>query len=212
MRGTIQSGHHPDADQISAFVEHALPAHEQQDMLAHLAICPECRRAVAMSLPPESESAAQVIEHKRSKWFSGWGLALPAGVVFATVLLLGIYVRNLTSLRHQVGAPSQIAASHPPAPPAVSRQSTAPGSRSPSLDRKSATASRKLAPGPVSRKVGQFHAQAGDRAMSTKEPLAQANELAAPSGAPHTASHPMPVSGSGADAASIPSPWQHPLN
>ena len=51
MSELLQSGQHPDADQLSAFLEHALPAHEQEETLAHLAICPHCRSIVALSMP-----------------------------------------------------------------------------------------------------------------------------------------------------------------
>ena len=56
MSEILQAGQHPDADQLNAFVEHTLPAHEQQQTLAHLAICPACRQIVALSLPPADES------------------------------------------------------------------------------------------------------------------------------------------------------------
>ncbi len=52
MSELLQAGQHPDADQLNAFVEHTLPAHEQQQTLAHLAVCPACRQIVALSLPP----------------------------------------------------------------------------------------------------------------------------------------------------------------
>jgi len=55
MSEHFQTGQHPDADQLSAFVEHALPVHEHEWMLAHLAVCPDCRSVVAVSMPPEEE-------------------------------------------------------------------------------------------------------------------------------------------------------------
>ena len=54
MSETLQSGRHPDADQISAFVESALPAYEREQVLDHLAVCTECRAIVALSLPEVS--------------------------------------------------------------------------------------------------------------------------------------------------------------
>ena len=54
MSELFQSGQHPDADQLSAFMEHALPAHEQEQTLAHLFICPRCGVIVALaSIPAE---------------------------------------------------------------------------------------------------------------------------------------------------------------
>jgi hypothetical protein len=56
---------HPDADQLSAFVEQALPAHERESVLAHLAVCGDCRETVAMALPPLQEEN-QVAEFERA--------------------------------------------------------------------------------------------------------------------------------------------------
>jgi hypothetical protein len=58
MSENLQFEFHPDGDQISAFVEHALPGHEREQMLEHLAVCAECRAIVALSLP-ELEAPAQ---------------------------------------------------------------------------------------------------------------------------------------------------------
>ena len=52
MSDLTQFGQHPDADQLTAFVEHALPPHEREQTLAHLATCEHCRAVVALSLPP----------------------------------------------------------------------------------------------------------------------------------------------------------------
>ena len=51
MNVRAQFEYHPDADQIGAFVEQALPEHEREQMLDHLAVCAECRAIVALSLP-----------------------------------------------------------------------------------------------------------------------------------------------------------------
>ncbi len=52
MSDLLQPGQHPDADQLSVFVEQALPPHEREQILAHLAICPDCRSIVFLTLPP----------------------------------------------------------------------------------------------------------------------------------------------------------------
>ena len=80
MSDLIQLGQHPDADQLNAFVEHALPAHEREQTLAHLAGCAECREIVALSLPPLEEApvveADSVAKAGFGKWFSGWPLGV----------------------------------------------------------------------------------------------------------------------------------------
>src|ERR1700730_16603279 len=112
MSELLQSGRHPDADQLSAFIEHALPAHEQEETLAHLAICPHCRSIVALSMPPAEELPLPT--PARRPWLSGWMMVWPAGAALAALVLAGIYLRNgLVVEKH---APStQTAQSMPPA-------------------------------------------------------------------------------------------------
>jgi hypothetical protein len=116
-----QSGLHPDADQLNAFVEHALPPHERQRTLAHLAGCPVCRAIVSLSLPPVAEAAHPHAEPVRRPWFLGWNLgwnlAWPVAVAFAALVPLVLYVHRTETSRSRAAAPSEIAESRPPAPP-----------------------------------------------------------------------------------------------
>ena len=58
MNQNLQPGIHPDADQLSVFAEGAATAREQERMLAHLADCAECRKAVFLMRPHEEMLAA----------------------------------------------------------------------------------------------------------------------------------------------------------
>jgi hypothetical protein len=137
MSDLLQSGHHPDADQLNAFVEHTLPPHELEQTLAHLAICPECRTIVALSLPPVEGSLPEPI---RKPWFSGWNMAWPAITAAAALVLVIVYFRSTATTRNGAGVPTQVAASNPPvplAPPAIPQISnpkppSLPDSRQPS--------------------------------------------------------------------------------
>jgi hypothetical protein len=113
MSELLQSGHHPDADQLNAFVENALPPHELEQTLAHLAICPDCREIVALSLPPVEQPLPRPA---RKPWFFRWNLAWPAVAAVAAVVLVIVFVRNITSTRNAVGVPTQVAISNSPAP------------------------------------------------------------------------------------------------
>ncbi len=114
MSDLLQSGQHPDADQLSAFIEHALPAHEQEETLAHLAICPHCRSIVALSLPAIEEFPEAPPEAARQPWLSGW-MMLPAGAALAALILAGIYIRSgFVPEKH--GNPMPAAVATPPAP------------------------------------------------------------------------------------------------
>src|ERR1700761_7119582 len=116
MSELLQSGHHPDADQLSAFVEHALPRHEQEQMLAHLAICPDCRSIVSLSLPPVEEAPGLHHEPVRKSWFFGGGFVWPAAAALAGLVLFMVHVHN-AGVQRKIGvAPTQLAVSNPPAP------------------------------------------------------------------------------------------------
>ncbi len=115
MSELLQSGQHPDADQLSAFIEHALPAHEQEQTLAHLAICPHCRSVVALSMPAVEELPKPHLEPVRRPWLSGWNLVWPAAAALAALVLVGIYIRKGAILPGDVMRPTQTAASQPPA-------------------------------------------------------------------------------------------------
>jgi Carboxypeptidase regulatory-like domain/Putative zinc-finger len=118
MKHEIEFGHHPDADQISAFVEHALPTHEQAQMLAHLAVCPECRATVAMSLPPEEVPAVSAVQTPRTRWSALWRFAIPATALAAITLFI-VYIHHVSTLRQPLNPPAETAVSHPPASPAA---------------------------------------------------------------------------------------------
>ena len=112
MSELLQSGQHPDADQLSAFLEHALPAQEQEQTLAHLAVCPHCRSVVALSMPPAEESPQPHAEPVRRPWLSGWNLVWPAAAALAAVVLVGIYIRSSMFPSH--APPTQTASSQAP--------------------------------------------------------------------------------------------------
>ena len=125
MSDLLQSGHHPDADQLTAFVEHALPLHEYEQTLAHLAVCPDCRSIVALSMPPLDEPPVLLAEAIRKLWFSGWKLAWPTAVAFAALAIVVLYLRNTTNLR-STAVLTQRSDSRPPLPVPAPEKSQIP--------------------------------------------------------------------------------------
>lgn len=116
MSDVVQLGQHPDADQLSAFMEQALPPHEREATLAHLAVCAECRRIVAISLPPlESTPQADVSPIWRAAgdaspgrvrdWFRGWKIAWLVAPALAGLVVIGIYIRGESGLRGDAAGP-----------------------------------------------------------------------------------------------------------
>ena len=118
MSEILQAGQHPDADQLNAFAEHTLPAHEQQQTLAHLANCPACRQIVALSLPPADAPPVlqPVVSHR---WFSRWHPAWAGIAAFAALILVILFVRNGERRVHQESVPAQVADARKPAAPLV---------------------------------------------------------------------------------------------
>jgi len=120
MNSLLQPGHHPDAEQLSAFTDHALPPHEQQQVLAHLNGCRDCRDRVYLAqqinpaMFPQPRPAS--LPHSRfAGWFSGWRLALPA-VALACLILLTIHLRKTPAPRDQ-SIPNNSAFNTPAQPP-----------------------------------------------------------------------------------------------
>ena len=114
---------HPDADQLTAFAEQALPLHEREQTLVHLAVCGPCREAVFLAqqaIPVEVPAAATA----RRPWFAGWNLVWPAVAALAGVVGLSVYLRHGTSIEHP--APPVTVAVAPPEPvlPAVEAKPT----------------------------------------------------------------------------------------
>ncbi len=115
MSDRIQFEHHPDADQISAFVEQALPAHEREQMLGHLAVCSECRAVVALSLPLVEAPAQPLPAGERKPWWSGWWVAWPASAALAAIVLVVVFLPR-GPVAPIAPAPTQMANANPPAP------------------------------------------------------------------------------------------------
>jgi hypothetical protein len=113
---------HPDADALAAFGEQRLNRREREDVLAHLAQCPECRDILAfisMAEPNELVPARGPERTSKARWrHLRW--AVPLAV---TCLLIGII--RLTPPAHkpapQLPAPAEIPRpTIPSEPPAVS--------------------------------------------------------------------------------------------
>jgi hypothetical protein len=115
---------HPDADLLTAFAEQALSATERDGVLAHLALCGDCREVVAVALPAEADVPAVPTTFSRAgapeprklfAWPSLRWAALAAGIaVAASVLMLHPGKRNDATLP-AVNSPSPVATREQPA-------------------------------------------------------------------------------------------------
>jgi hypothetical protein len=143
MRERIQYGQtsgfdgepHPDADQIAAFVEKALPAHEREAMLAHLALCPDCRMTVALTFKGQELAAQPVEGGGRRAWFRGWRLACLTGAAFAVMAVSALYMRDTVELKNRRSASQQVAVARQPEIPPAAKQSPEADKKLDSLER-----------------------------------------------------------------------------
>src|ERR1700733_10034159 len=87
-------GTHPDADQLSLFVEGAATSREHERMLAHMAECAECRKALFLMHPREETQAVTPAPVKGWIWGRLLPIGLPAAALACGLIALLIYVRS----------------------------------------------------------------------------------------------------------------------
>jgi len=95
----LKPGVHPDADRLSVFVEGGATAREQELMLAHLAECGECRKAVFLMQPHDEPQRAAMTPEKRWAWREWtWRWLVPVGVpavaLACALIVVLIYIRT----------------------------------------------------------------------------------------------------------------------
>jgi hypothetical protein len=92
---------HPDADQLTAFAEQALPRHEREQTLAHLAVCGACRETVFLAQQAAPEAAVQAAPVRR-RWFAGWNLVWPAVAALTAVAGFSVYLQQRARVERPV--------------------------------------------------------------------------------------------------------------
>jgi hypothetical protein len=110
LNRNLQPGIHADADQLSVFVEGAATAREQEKMLAHLAECAECRKAVFLMQPHEEPQRVTATPEKgwKRRWLVPVGL--PAAALACGLIAVLVYIRPHGSAPE---TPQQIASVRP---------------------------------------------------------------------------------------------------
>lgn len=92
LGSALPGGPHPDADQLTAFVEQRLAAQERELVLTHLSACIDCREIVALAATEEPLVSATIVsgEKKSFRWnFMKWGVGVAtAAVIVSAVLIL----------------------------------------------------------------------------------------------------------------------------
>jgi hypothetical protein len=91
----LQTGVHPDADQISLFLEGVATEPERVQMFEHLAGCASCREMVFLGQGIEAPPVATAEEPRRAPWWRrGWMPFGLAGAALAFALALVMYLRQ----------------------------------------------------------------------------------------------------------------------
>jgi Carboxypeptidase regulatory-like domain/Putative zinc-finger len=106
----LQPAIHPDADQLSVFVEGAATARERERMLAHLAECGECRKAVFLMQPHQEPQRVTATPEKGWIWRWLVPVGVPAAALACALLALLIHIRP----QGTPATPQQMASARPP--------------------------------------------------------------------------------------------------
>jgi hypothetical protein len=201
----LQPAIHPDADQLSVFVEGAATARERERMLAHLAECGECRKAVFLMQPHEEPQPAAITPEKRWAW-RGWTwrwlvpVGVPAAALACALIALLIHIRP-----HGTPETSQQTASVRP-PETVRPGTTVAPSTNAEADR--AAPSRDLEPGAPTDKPGRAPAANSElvaRSGGRQDTFAPAKKVLRQE-SPMAGRENLPALKSGQATASVPSP------
>ena len=93
MNQEFQTGIHPDADQLSVFVEGAATSRQQERMLLHLAECAECRKAVFLMQPHDETQPAGRTPVKGWIWGRLLPVGLPVAALACALIAVLLYIR-----------------------------------------------------------------------------------------------------------------------
>ena len=176
MIDNLQLGQHPDADQLTAFAEQTLPQHEQQQTLAHLAACADCRRIVFLAQQAEPEELPQPAPLRKlwRPWFSGWNLAWPTAAALAAIVGYSVYLHNVRSTKDTARPATTASVEVIAATPSLETQEAQVAVVQPKAD-------RKIAPGAdkphATLGASSIHGSLSDRA--TNQPQVQDQQFIA---------------------------------
>ena len=189
MSRNLQPAIHPDADQLSVFVEGTATAREREQMLAHLAECGECRKAVFLMQPHKEPKPAAITPEKRWAW-RGWTwrwlvpVGVPAAALACALIALLIHIRPHGTPE----APQQMASVRPP-------ETARPGTtvaRSTNAEANRAAPSSDLEPGAPTDKPPSAPAK---KVLRQERPIAGRSNLPALKSGQATAGVPSPTAG-----------------
>ena len=206
MSDFLQSGQHLDpqhldADQISALVDHALPPHEREALLAHLAVCGECRETVALVSPPIEAAPTKALREKRSRWFFSLSVLAPVAAVGLAAILL--YVHFAANPRSGPAALEPQIAREVPASPIIAAKQPAPAQKTANEPLEELKKESKPATAATDQNAPALDAMSASSAeqVTVGSRFLAGNQLAAPAGMPQMKSTPAPQAMNGSSEA-----------
>ena len=104
LRGSTPLAEHPDADVLTAFAEHSLPAPERALVLEHIARCGDCREVIALALPATEAACVggKVTFGIHWRWPVLRGVAAFAGLLLVAAI-------GIRQFRHRAPASMMVA-------------------------------------------------------------------------------------------------------
>ncbi len=117
LKTAAPSASHPDADALTAFAERLLPRLERDIVMAHLALCGDCREVIVLSLPAD-EPLQVVVRPSPAGWITWpalrWGV-VAAGLVAVASFGIVQYKAKVqpTAAALRQSAPVKVAANDP---------------------------------------------------------------------------------------------------
>lgn len=147
MSNPLQTEQHLDADQLSAFLEGALPEPERLATLRHMAECAPCRELAFLAQAPEPLTDPTFVEApampRPRRW--AWSLFAPSRLLWTAALaccILGVFLFQLHTRSRSHSTPS-VASVRPAVPPSSRAEPPAiPQPNSPSTPAHSGPAAR----------------------------------------------------------------------
>src|SRR5579863_754070 len=119
-------GPHPDADVLTAFSEDALLPREREQVLAHLAVCGECRQVLNLAgdaaEEPLTTGPLLVVSRKRTAWRIALPLLAAAAMLAVVTTVVVRSVRNRPAQDMAVVTRNTEVRADRPAPQAPSTQ------------------------------------------------------------------------------------------
>lgn len=129
---------HPDADLLTAFAEQSLQPREREQMLAHLAVCPDCREVIGYAAP-EVTVPVPHLAPKPTFWrwpMLRWGAVAASAVIVIGAATLGLHERtakNELMVKMQSNAPVPASQAPPKQSAEQSREERASADQTPTV-------------------------------------------------------------------------------